>query len=757
VAVQAGGGVQTTEYVYQARTATGSAINSNDILTETRYPDPTTGLSSTSERTVSTVNRLGDSITFSDQNGTVHGVAYDAVGRMTADFVTVLGSGVDGAVRRIETGYDSAGLLFRTTSLDAPSGGTVVNEVHRLYNGFGQLTQEYQDHFGPVNSSITPKVTYSYSEASGGNHSRLTTNVYPNGRTFEYEYDPGIDTAISRLSRLTGDADGGGFTSYEEYDYLGASTMVERGRPESGIKLTMVNQSGSVGDAGDQYTGLDRFGRVVDQRWIEGSGGSATDIDRYTYQFDRNSSRTARINQLDAAFSETYAFDGVDRLVDYARGGGGSGPQSQQWNLDALGNWTTITSDGTPESRTHNSQNELTGVGATPLAYDANGNMIQDEAGRQLQYNAWNRLVRVSLSGDQVAAYQYNGFQQRIVTTVGHGPSAIARDLFYSAGWQVLEQRIRTGGSLGSVAEEQFVWSVAYIDGLILRDRNADLNNATGAGGLEERVYALQDALWNTTALVDVNGNVLDRFAYTPYGVVETLNPNWTPSASSSIPWAVLFRGYFADEGTGLLHARARQYSPTLGRFVGRDPAGYLGGGYGLYGAYFVPNGLDYSGTVYIESETKTPHLPSPEPGKIRLGVTIPSLYITSDCQPCCIEMNSQGVPYATSWQLVLYEFKLEVLVFVTTKYPDSKADLPLDGNNQFTVENTRAHERIHARAFKQWHDYNEPKAKEDYNTGCIFTTENGCKIYAQMLDSKYQNSLNQLKIFEAAHVGGEW
>jgi RHS repeat-associated protein len=168
-----------------------------------------------------------------------------------------------------------------------------------------------------------------------------------------------------------------------------------------------------------------------------------------------------------------------------------------------------------------------------------------------------------------------------------------------SAGWQLLEQRLRTGSSLGSVAEEQFVWSVSYIDGLILRDRNADLNNATGAGGLEERVYALQDALWNTTALVDENGNVLNRFAYTPYGVVETLNPNWTHAASPSIPWAVLFRGYFADEGTGLFHARARQYSPTLGRFVGRDPAGYVDGLL-LYGAYFVPNGLDPVGMYAI-------------------------------------------------------------------------------------------------------------------------------------------------------------
>jgi RHS repeat-associated protein len=80
---------------------------------------------------------------------------------------------------------------------------------------------------------------------------------------------------------------------------------------------------------------------------------------------------------------------------------------------------------------------------------------------------------------------------------------------------------------------------------------------------------------------------------------VETLNPNWTHAASPSIPWAVLFRGYFADEGTGLMHARARQYSPTLGRFISRDPILYFNG-INLYSAYFAPNGTDPGGTYSI-------------------------------------------------------------------------------------------------------------------------------------------------------------
>ena len=51
-----------------------------------------------------------------------------------------------------------------------------------------------------------------------------------------------------------------------------------RSHSQPGVDLTYVKQSGeSNGDAGDQYTGLDRFGRVVDPRWIKTSSGTATD------------------------------------------------------------------------------------------------------------------------------------------------------------------------------------------------------------------------------------------------------------------------------------------------------------------------------------------------------------------------------------------------------------------------------------------------------------------------------------------------
>jgi hypothetical protein len=90
--------------------------------------------------------------------GTTHTYTYDVLGRVTSDAVTALGAGVDGAVRRTTTAYDSEGNPYLFTSYDAPSGGNVVNQVERVYNGLGQLTGEFQVNDGAVDTSSTPEV-----------------------------------------------------------------------------------------------------------------------------------------------------------------------------------------------------------------------------------------------------------------------------------------------------------------------------------------------------------------------------------------------------------------------------------------------------------------------------------------------------------------------------------------------------------------------------------------------------------------------
>jgi RHS repeat-associated protein len=186
-------------------------------------------------------------------------------------------------------------------------------------------------------------------------------------------------------------------------------------------------------------------------------------------------------------------------------------------------------------------------------------------------WDAWNRLVEVKDDlGATIVRYAIDAQGWRISEDDG----SVVRDFFYSDGWQLLEEHVD-----GEVAM-QYVWSPVYIDAMILRDRDSD-----GNGTLDERLYVVQDANSNVTALVDVNGDVVERFAYDPYGIARVYNEGWTEKGGSDFAWQYLHQGLRFEEATGLYHNRAREYSPTLMRFVSVDLVG-LKTGVSYYSAY---------------------------------------------------------------------------------------------------------------------------------------------------------------------------
>jgi YD repeat-containing protein len=210
------------------------------------------------------------------------------------------------------------------------------------YNGFGQLTHDYQSHNPNVVDSTTPKVQYAYTEADGATHSRLTSMAYPDGRTIEFAYDSGTDDAISRLSAIKQ-----GSNTLESYSYLGLQSLAGLSRPEPGVSLAFHGTGTGTAD-GDPYGGIDRFGRIGAMRWQAGS----TDLDWTQYTYDRNGNRKTKdvktpnaptdgANQMD----ELYVYDKLDRLVEARRGTLDSTGTTQigsswigGWSLDALGN-----------------------------------------------------------------------------------------------------------------------------------------------------------------------------------------------------------------------------------------------------------------------------------------------------------------------------------------------------------------------------------------------------------------------------------
>jgi hypothetical protein len=169
--------------------------------------------------------------------------------------------------------------------------------------------------------------------------------------------------------------------------HLGLSTVVIRNRPDGNSSLTYVKQSSDTisGDGGDEYIGLDRFNRIVDQRWLSQSGSNTTTLDRFQYNYDPDSNPLYKDNLVNSSFSELYHtngtnaannYDGLNRLTDFRRGtlsdvnSDGvkdtvstlntlSGSQ-KSWSLDAVGNWNSSTNGATATPRSHNLQNQVT-------------------------------------------------------------------------------------------------------------------------------------------------------------------------------------------------------------------------------------------------------------------------------------------------------------------------------------------------------------------------------------------------------------
>ena len=534
--------------------------------------------------------------------------------------MTVLGTGVDGAVRRLALSYDVRGQVFQSTSYDhaAIGSGSILNQVQKSYNDFEQLVTEYHSHGGSVNTMATPKVQYGFADGSD-NTVRPIGMVYPNGRelTFEYGTANGIDDSSSRIAAIIDDDT----THLVEYEYLGQNSFVIANNPQPDLEWTLASLTGTNDpDTGDIYAGLDRFGRIKDCRWRNTS--EDTDIVRLEYGYDRDSNRLWRqddiARSLSKNFDELYTYDGLQRLKTMQRGLLDSGHTSisnqtygQCWNLDATENWTGMKqaeggTDWTLEqSRTANMVNEITDIinAVGPIwavpAYDLAGNMTtiphSDDPSESLTatWDAWNRLVKLvdTSTSNTIAEYQYDASNRRILKKLyTSGTLTQTRHIYVSNSNQVLEERLNTSAS----AATQNIWGLQYIDGLILRDRDT-----TGSGTLDERRYCLQDANWNTVALADESGTIIQRFAYQPFGTVQFLTANYATNTNTSA-WTTLFTGRELDPESGLYYFRARYWHSILGVFIGRDPLKYVNGG-SLYAGQFVPTAMDPHGTdVYL-------------------------------------------------------------------------------------------------------------------------------------------------------------
>jgi RHS repeat-associated protein len=392
------------------------------------------------------------------------------------------------------------------------------------------------------------------------------------------------------------------------YQRSGGGSLVSQTYNEPGIEKTIALGSGT-----DPYSALDRFGRMIDLRWTKGS----TDLVRTEYDYDRVSNRLFERNLIagrkgsNPRVDSLFGFDALNRMTSFQRGilnSAGTAVSNanltQTFGLDETGNieqFDVTTRPYLMQTRTHNSVNEITDISetagdawATP-AHDDTGNMTAIPQPNDLTsaydatWDAWNRLVKLEDSSVTVVEYQYDGNSRRIAKLLyDAGALDETRHVYYTAQSQAIEERIDATTS----PEIQFVWNLGYVDDLLMRDRDVNRN-----GTMNHRAYALTDLRYSMAALSNASGAVIERFAYDAHGQAKALASNFVSRPSSNYDWEFRYTGRRQDLETGLMYFRARYYSTELGRFISRDPLGFVDG-MSLYRAYFAPGGIDPEGLV---------------------------------------------------------------------------------------------------------------------------------------------------------------
>ncbi|MBN1490969.1 MAG: thrombospondin type 3 repeat-containing protein, partial [Phycisphaerae bacterium] len=241
---------------------------------------------------------------------------YDPTGNGEPDWAAGL------RVHHVQYTYHDDGQPDTVTAYSCASGSPqIVAQNTFTYNDLRDLTGEAQAHLGTVGTG-TPSVAYdwAFSPLAEHNFHRLTGITYParqgqsSGRTIGLHYDdpdasgygdpgtvddPGaLNSQLGRVTRLTDGATGPDFA---KFSYAGAGRRVARTFGGGTVAQSVAGGSG--------YTGLDRFGRVIDLNYTGGTGMPQ----RFVYGYDAAGNRAyAQITQgTNTARSYLYLYDAL--------------------------------------------------------------------------------------------------------------------------------------------------------------------------------------------------------------------------------------------------------------------------------------------------------------------------------------------------------------------------------------------------------------------------------------------------------------
>jgi RHS repeat-associated protein len=398
--------------------------------------------------------------------------------------------------------------------------------------------------------------------------SNKTGIIYPSGREIEYNYDE-----LNRITRISNRRKGRNYPGLETlpdnfeiaaYSYGGERLFTSNFGNHTGYQLS--------------YDGL---GRIISIKHFDHSQKVLLEIQ---HLFDGVGNKRLELNiTTSSRKGEIYKYDSIYRLTKFEKKNirpintsdykppssplpvdqldgqqvmnGTIGALEQNINdyvykYDEVGNRIEEKKfNQTTINYFANLLNQYERRDAQIFQYDHNGNLIDDGIGRKYYYNYENQLARVhdeTSNNDLInIAHDSNG---RIIAVKEFG------EMIYliNDGYNVIEE----------YNNENIIAQYLYENGI---DNRCHISTES------EEFWYHHNLTRSTRLLTDSKGRIPRgyRFEYDPFGTTKV-------TTTRRFNNYYLFGGKRFFSSVGLYDSRARSYSPELGRFIQRDPKGYI-------------------------------------------------------------------------------------------------------------------------------------------------------------------------------------
>nr|WP_319392652.1 RHS repeat-associated core domain-containing protein [uncultured Desulfobacter sp.] len=538
-------------------------------------------------------------------NGDITQYTYDLVGRLDS---RTSAAGITGEAATSTFSYDENGNLLSVLN---PLENTLTYEYDVLNRkikeadadgSFQQFTYDGNGNIETITRQDSSLVTFVYDDLDRKIEVRLGSGSVLQQ---QFEYD-----TLSRL-KLAEDFNQGAAThlvifSYDDFDRLetelqDSAYLVTSQYDNNGNKETLSYPSGKTvqknydgnNNLSAVYDGVDQIARLEydrNRQLIFGVYGNNTTLSveydnrgremyraystpgtnelfRVDKSYDGQSNVATRNTEFKGTFlTEAFGYDHHDRLTGQYRNSVGYAA----WQYDLNGNWKYTDQNGLSEPRTVTSDNEYNTIDSTVVSYDDRGNMTFDGT-NDYTYDWANRLTQVSSDGAVLASYTYDALNRRVTRTVG----TVVTTFVYDS-QSVIEEY--TASSL----ERIFIYADTLDDPVLVEVNGQDY-------------YYLKDSQHSVKAILDAGAALVESYNYNPFGLMMISDDQGTDitTTGSTIGNPFGYTGRRWDNDSGLWYYRNRMYSASLGRFMQRDPAGYVDG-LNLY-TYVLNNPLRYT------------------------------------------------------------------------------------------------------------------------------------------------------------------